>query len=144
VIVIDDRQAATITVDDAVKGRVESVLDANRLVVMGQTVLLDNRTVRANGVVPAVGDYLEVHGLPSGEGEITAGFIEHKKTLPTPPFAVKGGITVQTSSLTEFDNVGSIAGLAAGNHVRIKARPCAGGSVLPSRWSCVAPRATRA
>ena len=87
---IANATAATVTVDDAVKGRVESVLDANRLIVMGQTVLLDNNTVRENSVVPVAGDYLEVHGLPTGDGVITAGYIERKTTLPTPPFAVKG------------------------------------------------------
>jgi hypothetical protein len=73
---IANRTAATVTVDDAVKGRVESVLNANQIVVMGQTVLLDNQTQRANGVVPAVDDYVEVHGLASGDGQITAGYIE--------------------------------------------------------------------
>ncbi len=87
---IANATAVTVTVDDAVKGRVESVLDANRLIVMGQTVLLDNNTVRENSVVPVVGNYLEVHGLPTGDGVITAGYIERKTTLPTPPFAVKG------------------------------------------------------
>lgn len=99
---IDDATATTITVDDAVKGRVESVLDANRLVVMGQTVLLDNLTVREDGVVPVVGDFLEVHGLPTGDGVITAGFIERKTTLPTPPFAVKGLVRSHDAAAATF------------------------------------------
>ncbi len=86
---IDNRTAATITVDDAVKGRVENVLDANRLVVMGQTVLIDNQTRVANGA-PAINDYVEVHGLPSADGVVTAGYIERKTTPATPPFVVKG------------------------------------------------------
>jgi hypothetical protein len=48
--------------------------------------------VRENNVVPVVGNYLEVHGLPTGDGVITAGYIERKTTLPTPPFAVKGQV----------------------------------------------------
>jgi hypothetical protein len=53
-------------------------------------------------VVPVVGDYLEVHGLPSGEGEITAGFIERKTTLPTPPFAVKGFVRSRDAGAQTF------------------------------------------
>ncbi len=86
---IDNKTAATITVDDAVKGRVENVLDASRLVVMGQTVLIDNQTRVANGA-PAINDYVEVHGLPSADGVVTAGYVERKTTPATPPFVVKG------------------------------------------------------
>lgn len=99
---IDNRTAATITVDDAVKGRVENVVDANRIVVMGQTVLIDNQTQRANNVVPAINDYVEVHGLPSADGTITAGFIERKTTLPTPPFVVKGFVKNHDATARTF------------------------------------------
>jgi Domain of unknown function (DUF5666) len=99
---IDNRQAATITVDDAVKGRVENVLDANRLVVMGQTVLIDNQTQRADNVVPTIGDYLEVHGLVAADGVISAGFIERKTTLPSPPFAVKGFVKSHDTAASTF------------------------------------------
>jgi Domain of unknown function (DUF5666) len=98
---IDNRQAATITVDDAVKGRVESVIDANRIVVMGQTVLIDNLTQIGNGNA-ARGDYVEVHGLPSADGVVTAGFIERKTTLPTPPFAVKGFVKSHDTAARSF------------------------------------------
>ncbi|MBL8326431.1 MAG: hypothetical protein JNJ89_15880 [Rubrivivax sp.] len=87
---IDDRRASTVTVDDALKGRVEQVIDANRMLVMGQTVQIDNTTRFDNGVVPAAGDYVEVHGLVTGEGTVAASFIEKKATLATPPFVVKG------------------------------------------------------
>lgn len=98
---IDNKQAATITVDDAVKGRVEQVLDASRLVVMGQTVLIDNQTRIANGT-PAINDYVEVHGLPSADGVVTAGYIERKTTLATPPFAVKGFVKNHDSAAKTF------------------------------------------
>ncbi len=98
---IDNQQAATITVDDAVKGRVEQVLDANRLVVMGQTVLIDNQTRVANGT-PGVNDYVEVHGLPSSDGVVTAGYIERKTTLATPPFAVKGFVRSHDTAAQTF------------------------------------------
>lgn len=99
---VTNATAATVTVDDAVKGRVESVLDANRLVVMGQTVLIDNNTVRENSVVPVVGDYLEVHGLPTGDGVITAGYIERKTVLATPPFVVKGLVRSHDTTARTF------------------------------------------
>lgn len=98
---IDNRQAATIAVDDAVKGRVEQVLDANRLVVMGQTVLIDNQTRVANGT-PVVNDYVEVHGLPSADGVVTAGYIERKTTLATPPFVVKGFVKSHDTAARTF------------------------------------------
>jgi hypothetical protein len=98
---IDNKQAATIAVDDAVKGRVEQVLDANRLVVMGQTVLIDNQTRVSNGT-PVVNDYVEVHGLPSADGVVTAGYIERKTTLATPPFVVKGFVKNHDTAARTF------------------------------------------
>jgi hypothetical protein len=98
---IDNKQAATITVDDAVKGRVEQVLDASRLVVMGQTVLIDNQTRIANGT-PAINDYVEVHGLPSADGVVTAGYIERKATPAVPPFAVKGFVKNHDTAASTF------------------------------------------
>ncbi len=157
---IANATAATVTVDDAVKGRVESVLDANRLIVMGQTVLLDNNTVRENSVVPVAGDYLEVHGLPTGDGVITAGYIERKTTLPTPPFAVKGlvrshdttartfvvgTLTVNYASATTNDMpAGSWTNLL----VDVKGTACAGtpvcGTLTASRVEPAGARATTA
>lgn len=138
---IDNRTAATITVDDAVKGRVENVLDANRIVVMGQTVLIDNQTQRANNVVPAINDYVEVHGLPSADGTITAGFIERKTTLPTPPFVVKGFVKNHDTTARTFV-VGTLnvnysaatsndmpAGLWNGLVIDAKGSACAGSPV---------------
>jgi Domain of unknown function (DUF5666) len=138
---IANRTAAAVTVDDAVKGRVESVLNANQIVVMGQTVLLDNQTQRANGVVPAVNDYVEVHGLASGDGQITAGYIERKTTLASPPYVVKGfaknhdtgartfvvgTLTVSYGSATTNDMpAGSWNGLL----VDVKGTACAGSPV---------------
>jgi hypothetical protein len=40
------------------------------------------------------------------------------------------GITVQANSLTAFKDIASLAGLAAPNHVRIKAHPGTNGSIL--------------
>lgn len=94
--------ASTITVDDAVKGFVEQVIDANRMVVMGQTIQIDNLTRFDNGVVPLLGDRVEVHGLIAGDGVIAASFIERKTTAPTPPFAVKGTVKNHNTAAQTF------------------------------------------
>ena len=94
--------ATTITVDDAVKGFVEQVFDANRLVVMGQTVQVDSTTRFDNNVRPVQGDRVEVHGLISGDGIISAGYVERKTTAPTPPFAVKGTVKNHNTASQTF------------------------------------------
>ena len=99
---ITNKSASTITVDDAVKGRVEQVLDASRLVVMGQTVQIDNLTRFDNSVAPVVGDYVEVHGQAVSDGTVSAGFIQKKSTLATPPFAVKGFVKNHNSAAQTF------------------------------------------
>jgi len=81
--------AARIEVDDAVKGFVEAKADVNHWTVMGQTVLVDDRTRFENNIVPGVNEFAEVHGLVNADGVIAAGFIE-KKTAPFPVFEVKG------------------------------------------------------
>ena len=86
----DDGSASAVTVDGALKGRVERVLDANRMLVMGQTVRIDDQTHFEDGIVPVTGDFVEVHGLVAGDGVVAAGFVERKATPPSPPFAVKG------------------------------------------------------
>lgn len=115
---IDDRRASSVTVDDALKGRVEQVLDASRMVVMGQTVQIDNTTRFDNGVVPVVGDYVEVHGLVTGDGTLAASFIEKKATLATPPFVVKGLVKNHNPGASTFQVGGlnvTYAGAATGD-----------------------------
>ena len=72
------------------KGRVEQVLDASRMRVMGQTVLIDSQTRFDNGVRSGGRRHVEVHGLPVSDGTVAAGFIEKRATLASPPYAVKG------------------------------------------------------
>ena len=87
---ISNKTAATITVDEPIKGRVEQVIDANQMVVMGQLVQIDSRTRFENSVVPVVGDIAHVHGLIVSDGTLAAGYIEKRTTAASPPFAVKG------------------------------------------------------
>lgn len=97
---VDDRSASTVTVDESLKGRVEAVQDANRMIVMGQTVRIDAQTVFADGIVPATGDLVEVHGLVAGDGAIAAGYIERKPALAL--FAVKGLVKNHDSAAGRF------------------------------------------
>lgn len=99
---ISGKTAATITEDESVKGRVEQVIDANRMVVMGQTIQIDSTTRFENGVVPAVGDYAEVHGQIAGDGVISASYIE-RKAPPSPiVYAVKGIVKNQNTANQTF------------------------------------------
>lgn len=135
---IEDSRAATITVDSALKGRVEQVIDASRMLVMGQTVQIDNQTRFDNGVVPVQGDYVEVHGLPVADGTIAAGYVEKKSTLATPPFAVKGFVkshdtaakTFVVGTLTVNYAGATVSDLGAGSWdgkvVEVKGSACAG------------------
>jgi hypothetical protein len=94
--------ATRIEVDDALKGFVEAKLDANHWTVMGQTVLVDDRTRFENNVQPGVGDFAEVHGLVVADGTISGGFIE-KKNAPFPAFEVKGFVKNHNDASKTFD-----------------------------------------
>lgn len=110
---ISARRAGEITVDGAVKGFVEQVIDANQMVVMGQTVQIDTTTQFENDVRPAQGDRVDVHGLVAGDGVISAGFVERKTSAPTPPFAVKGIVKNQSSAAQTFE-IGALTVVYAG------------------------------
>lgn len=98
---IASARADAIAVDEAIKGRVEQVIDPTRLVVLGQTVLIDNRTRFEGGAVPVVGDFVEVHGLVAGDGQIAAGFVE-RKAAATPPFVVRGLVENHDTAARRF------------------------------------------
>src|SRR6267378_4306715 len=93
--------ATRIEVDDALKGFVETKVDANHWTVMGQTVLVDDRARFENNVQPGVGDFAEVHGLVVADGTISGGFIE-KKNAPFPAFEVKGFVKNQNDTAKTF------------------------------------------
>lgn len=138
---IADARATAITVDDAVKGKVERVVDANRFVVMGQEVVVDSRTRYGTGFAPAVGDIVEVHGLPTADGVITAGYVQKKSALASPPFAVKGFVKAHDTAARRFQ-IGTLvvdytgasfsdlpAGSWNGRVVEVKGSTCAGDPV---------------
>ena len=138
---IADARAATITVRSAIKGRVEQVVDANRMIVMGQTVQIDSQTAFDNGVRPVQGDVVEIHGLPVSDGVIAAGYIERKGTLGNPPFAVTGFVASQ-NTLAGTITIGGLSvayrnadigdmpgGSWVGRLVEVKGATCAGNPV---------------
>lgn len=88
--------ASSVAAEDVVKGLVQSVAaDGLSLVVIGQTVEVDNSTLIDNNIpgqdirnlIPDV-DLVEVHGFVKGNGLIGGSFIERKAALAE--FRVKG------------------------------------------------------
>lgn len=138
---IPNATATTVTVDEAIKGRVEQGLSGGRMVVMGQTIQTDANTRFDNGVVPAVGDLVEVHGLIAGDGIVNAGYIEKKTTPANPPFVAKGIVknhdtgaqTFQVGTLTVRYSGATTGDMPAGSwnglQVEAKGSTCAGNPV---------------
>lgn len=138
------RTATTITQDDVVEGAIQSLPATNdRLVVLGQTVLIDNGTVFDNNISPpnigglAVGNLVEVNGFVKGKGLIIATLIEKKSPPATcqvngivenhnsgaQTFTI-GGLTVHYSGAA-FNDMPSPAGNAWNNLlVEVKGSPC--------------------
>lgn len=155
---ISNATAATVTVDASIKGRVEQVIDANRMVVMGQTVQVDGQTKFENNVVPVVGNLVHVHGLIVSDGTVAAGYIERRAAAATPPFAVKGLVKSHDAAAQSFV-VGTLTvryagavlgGMPAGNwngqFVEVKGTACAGdpvcGTLTASQVGPNGPRVT--
>lgn len=95
--------AAEIRVEEAVRGPVESV-GPGTLVVLGQTVIVDDTTLFENNVPNIssihVGDLLEVHGLPRSAGTIGATFIV--RTTPDATFVVRGFVASHDAAAQTF------------------------------------------
>ena len=93
--------ASQLIYDDSLQGPVDSVnAAANSLVVLGQTILVDNETLLDGlelGTLQA-GQIVEISGLANAQGQWQASFI---------------GLSDQT--LTEFDVAGTISELNTGN-----------------------------
>ena len=101
------RTASTIAQEDVVEGAVQGIPSTNdRLVVLGQTVLIDNDTVFDNNIPGqnigglTVGDLVEVNGFVKGKGLIIATLIEKKN--PPATCEVKGIVENYDSSVQSF------------------------------------------
>lgn len=100
--------ATSVAAEDVVKGLVQSVAaDGLSLVVIGQTVQVDNSTLIDNNIpgqdirnlIPGV-DLVEVHGYVKANGLIGASFIERKAALAE--FRVKGFVENPNTSAKTF------------------------------------------
>ena len=105
----DQRSASMVQQSDAVEGLVQSVaIDGLSLVVMGQTVLVDNTTLIDNNIpgqniqnlVPGT-DSVEVNGHIMPGGVIQATFIE-KKPVGTVTPVVRGFVTGHDAAAKTF------------------------------------------
>jgi hypothetical protein len=105
----DQRSASMVSQSDAVEGLVQSVaIDGLSLVVMGQTVLVDNTTLIDNNIpgqniqnlVPGT-DSVEVNGHIMPGGVIQATFIE-KKPVGTVTPEVRGFVTGHDAAAKTF------------------------------------------
>ena len=104
----DQRSASTILQKDAVEGLVQSVTaDGLSLIVMGQTVLVDNTTVIDDNIpgqnllnLAAGTDHVEVNGHVRPNGVIQATFIERKLVNVTPE--VRGFVNNHASGSSTF------------------------------------------
>jgi hypothetical protein len=99
--------ATTVAIEEAVRGRVESeagTAAAGTIVVLGQTVRVDDRTLFDNSVPDfaslTAGDPLEVHGLRTPGGDIAATYIERKAGPLT--FSVRGTVANHNALATTF------------------------------------------
>lgn len=138
------RTATTLTQEDVVEGAIQSIPATNdRIVVLGQTVLIDNGTVFDNNITGqnigglALGDLVEVNGFVKGKGLIIATLIEKKNPPATchvkgiienhnsgaQTFTI-GGLTVNYSGAA-FSDMPSPAGNAWNDLlVEVKGSPC--------------------
>ena len=99
---LTQRRADRVHVEESVEGRVDEVLDANRIVVMGQLIQLDAQTRFEGGVRPALGDWVDAHGLVVADGVIAAGYVERKPVPAAPVYTVKGFVRSQDTAAQTF------------------------------------------
>lgn len=74
----DRGSAALIVVRDVIEGPVEQVVDANTLIVLGQTVQVPDSSRYSIGVPPGVDDIVRVHGFVRDEGILNATLVEQR------------------------------------------------------------------
>ena len=107
------RTAKTVLYEDTIEGPVQSVaLDGLSLVVLGQTVLINQSTI-IDLSVPTLtslnpNDLVEVSGFVSGPGTVVATLIDRKSKKEAVDYQVKGFITQHDKDLKSF-TIGKLA-----------------------------------
>jgi hypothetical protein len=101
------KSATTITQEDVVEGAIQSIPASNdRIVVLGQTVLIDEDTLFDTTITPgdlsglAPGQLVEVNGFVKDKGVMIATLIEKKSTSAT--CTVKGIVENHNSATQSF------------------------------------------
>lgn len=85
--------AARLTIDEAVKGRIEAVdAKAGTITVMGQTIVMDATTLFGNSTANSlvINDWVEVHGHIVSDGRLAGSYIEKMPVPAVAKFAIKG------------------------------------------------------
>ena len=107
------RTAKTVLYEDAIEGPVQSVaLDGLSLVVLGQTVLINQSTI-IDLSLPTLSslnlnDLVEVSGFVSEPGTVVATLLDRKSKKEAVDYQVKGFITQHDKDLKSF-TIGSLA-----------------------------------
>ncbi len=125
--------AERVTVITALQGPVDQVVDAGRLIVMGQPVAIDDQTVIGDSVtniggIGSLSGFVEVHGNVDANGVLRATRIESKATIDL--FKVAGFVgpspTGASFTINSLTVASSATGLNAGDFVSVK-----GSNLLP-------------
>lgn len=119
------RTVSSLLQRDAVEGLVQSVA-ADRLIVIGQTVLFDDTTIFDNNFTPVVGTFAEVHGHTRPNGIIQATFIEPKSPAEVTP-EVRGYVNSHNDGTKTF-RIGDLTVDYSAPGVNISDMPAPNGS----------------
>lgn len=125
------RTASSVLQHEAVEGLVQSVA-ADRLIVMGQTVLFDDTTIFDDNFTPVAGIFVEVHGHVRSNGVIQATFIEPKNPSEVTP-EVRGYVGSHNDGTKTF-RIGNLTVNYGGPGVNISDMPTPNGSNWNDRF----------
>jgi Domain of unknown function (DUF5666) len=104
---IADKTASRVIVDEPIRGRVEQVIDANQIVLMGQPVEIEPESKIEGGVMPKVGDYVDAYVFTQPDGYVAVTYLL-KKEQPVPAiFSVKG-VVKEHDPVSQSFEIGSL------------------------------------
>lgn len=138
--------ATRVSYSDTLQGQIDDIPDASRLVVLGQTVIIDNLTKdETNSVISGtsgfiVGDNVKVSGFTDAQGQLRATYIQ--KTTDT-TLRIKGVVESVISKdrftlnglIVDTSYIGVDVSSYAGKYVEVKGDPYLTGVITASRVS---------